>query len=61
MSDLTRPALHLVDDDAAELAALTAAVDEARKDQRTVSHAAMRDWLLELASGKFDAPAPTAK
>ena len=46
------------DDEAAELVALTAAVDAARADRRGVPHAEMRAWLLEIAAGNFDAPPP---
>ncbi|MDX2145723.1 MAG: hypothetical protein SFV19_20385 [Rhodospirillaceae bacterium] len=59
---MTHPARPLpdLDDDSAERAALQAAVDEARCDTRVVPHKAMRDWLLEVAEGKFDAPPPVS-
>jgi hypothetical protein len=48
-----------MDDDAAELAALTAAVAEADADPRpSVPHEKVRAWLLELANGNFTAPPP---
>jgi len=53
------PADH--DEEAAELAALTAAVKEARLDASSVPHAEMRAWLLEIAQGNFDAPPPIAR
>jgi hypothetical protein len=46
------------DDEAAELAALAKAVEEARADPRGIPHAEMRAWLLEIAAGNFDAPPP---
>jgi len=46
------------DEEAAELAALTAAVDAARADRRAVPHSEMRQWLLKIAAGEFDAPPP---
>jgi hypothetical protein len=47
-----------IDDDAAETAALAAAVAAARADRRGVPHEEMRAWLLEIAAGNFDAPPP---
>ena len=52
--------LPLDDDEAAELAALEAAVAEAQANPRSVPHAEVRAWLLRLAEGDFDAPRPTA-
>lgn len=52
------PEIDLRDEDAAELAALTAAVAAARADRRGVPHAEMRAWLLEIAAGNFDAVPP---
>lgn len=49
------------DEAAAELAALTAAVEKARANPRVVPHEDMRLWLLELAAGNFDAPPPVAR
>jgi len=60
MSDTAR-FLPDVDEDAAELAALTAAVAEARADTRSIPHFEVRAWLLEIAAGKFDAPKPVAR
>ena len=57
MSEPVRPFPDL-DDDAAETAALAAAVAEARADCRTVPHEEMRAWLLEIVAGDFDAPPP---
>lgn len=56
MSDQAGPSDE-VDDDAAELAALTAAVAAAEADPRPlIPHADVRTWLLEIAAGNFDAP-----
>jgi hypothetical protein len=52
---LPAPAL---DDEAAETAALVAAVAEARADPRAVPHDEMRAWLLRIAAGELDAPPP---
>lgn len=60
MTDAARP-LPDLDDEAAELAALTAAVEKARANKRGIPHAEMREWLLELAAGNFDAPPPVAR
>ncbi len=49
------------DDATAEAAGLEAAVSEARADPRTVLHADVRTWLLEIADGKFDVPPPEAR
>ncbi|MDR3516484.1 MAG: hypothetical protein P4M00_11740 [Azospirillaceae bacterium] len=49
------------DEDAAEAAALAAAVEKARANPRSVPHAEMRLWLLELAAGNFEAPPPVAR
>ena len=60
---MTEPARPLADpdDDAAELAALTAAVAESDADPRIIPHDEMCAWLLELANGNFDAPPPVAR
>ena len=50
-----------LDDDAAELAALAAAVAKARANKRGVPHEEMRVWLLELAAGNFDAQPPVVR
>ncbi|WP_145622569.1 hypothetical protein [Nitrospirillum viridazoti] len=57
-SELITP---LSDEEAAELAALTAAVAEARADHRGIPHSEVRAWLLEIAAGNFDAPRPTPR
>ena len=55
----TAPILtDIEDEEAAELAALAKAVEEARADPRGIPHAEMRAWLLEIAAGNFDAPPP---
>jgi Fe-S-cluster formation regulator IscX/YfhJ len=56
---MTSPAPLIDDDEAeAETRALAAAVAEADADPRTVAHDEVRTWLLRLAGGEFDAPAP---
>jgi len=60
MSQAARPIPELDDDDA-ELAALTAAVAEARANHRAIPHSRVRAWLLEIAAGNFDAPPPEAE
>jgi len=50
-----------MDDDMAESVALQAAVTESDADPRVIPHDNMRDWLLQLAAGKFDAPPPVAR
>ncbi|MDE1147603.1 MAG: hypothetical protein PW843_13455 [Azospirillaceae bacterium] len=57
----TLPTPGLEDEAAAELVALTAAVEKARQNKRGVPHSEMREWLLELAEGRFDAPPPKAR
>jgi hypothetical protein len=51
------------DDDAgtAALAALVAAVAEARADPRAIPHEEMQVWLLRLAAGELDAPPPAPR
>lgn len=47
------------DDEAeAERRAFEAAIAESDADPRTVPHEEVRDWLLHLANGEFDAPPP---
>lgn len=58
MSEVAEHLPDFDDDEAAELTALAAAVEEARADPRGVPHAEMRAWLLEIAAGNFDAPPP---
>ena len=57
----TASLLPLDDDEAAELAALEAAIAKADANPRSVPHAEVRAWLLRLAEGDFDAPWPTAR
>jgi hypothetical protein len=49
------------DEKSAELAALTAAVNKSRANKRGVPHAEMREWLLEIAAGNFDAKPPVSR
>ena len=49
------------DEEAAEVAALTAAVAEARAETKSIPHSEVRAWLLEVAEGNFDAPLPVAR
>lgn len=60
MNEPARPEPDM-DDDAAELAALQAAVAQSDADPRVIPHEKMRDWLLQLAAGKFDASPPVAR
>ena len=61
MTEPARPFSEL-DDDSAELAALTAAVAEAVADPRpSVPHEKVRAWLLEIANGNFKAPPPLSE
>ena len=53
--------LPLDDDEAAELAALEAAIAKAQADPRRIPHEEVRAWLLRLAEGDFDAPRPIAR
>jgi hypothetical protein len=55
----TTPPTDIVDD-AAEVAALAAAVAEAHLGVHGVSHAEMRTWLLKIAAGDFTAQPPAA-
>lgn len=56
MTDTVR---HLEDDeDTAEAQAIAAAIAESDADPRTVPHEQARLWLLRIANGEFDAPAP---
>jgi hypothetical protein len=49
------------DEEEAELAALTAAVNKSRANKLAVPHAEMREWLLEVAAGNFDAKPPESR
>ncbi len=55
------PVAPPLDDEAAELAALEAAIAKADANPRSVPHAEVRAWLLRLAEGDFDAPPPVAR
>ena len=56
---MTNPAPLIEDDEAeAEARALAAAIAESDADPRTAPHVEVRAWLLRLAQGEFDAPAP---
>jgi hypothetical protein len=57
MTQNTHPLVDF-DDDAAEATALAAAIAEARADPRGVDHADMRELLLKIAAGDFNAQAP---
>jgi hypothetical protein len=49
------------DEDEAELTSLTAAVNKSRANELGVPHAEMREWLLEIAAGNFDAKPPVSR
>jgi hypothetical protein len=49
------------DEAAAELAALAASVNKSRANALGVPHAEMRQWLLEIAAGNFDAKPPVSR
>lgn len=56
---MTQPAPLAEDDEsAAEAQALAAALALAEADPRRVPHEDVRNWLLRLAFGEFDAPPP---
>ncbi len=55
------PVPEIDDEEAAELAALAAAVEEARADPRSIPHSEVRKWLLEIAAGNFDAVPPVPR
>ena len=46
------------DEDEAEREALRRAIREAEADPRRVPHEEVRAWLLRIANGELDAPAP---
>ena len=50
-----------IDDDEAELGALSAAVAKARANRRGVSQEEMKAWLLRIAAGESDAPPPVVR
>jgi len=60
MSNARSPARDL-DEEAAELAALTEAVNKSRANTLGVPHAEMRQWLLEIAAGNFNAKPPVSR
>jgi hypothetical protein len=49
------------DEEAAEWAALTEAVNKSRANTLGIPHAEMREWLLEIAAGNFDAKPPVSR
>ena len=55
----TQQSVPDLNDDDAETAALTAAVEKARADRRQVPHEKVRAWLLRIADGDFAAEPPT--
>jgi len=60
---MNKPVLEVEidEEEAAELAALAAAVAEARADTRSIPHSEVRAWLLEIAEGNFNAKPPVAR
>jgi len=60
MSNALSP-LPEYDEESAELAAMTEAVDKSRANKLGVPHAEMRAWLLEIAAGNFDAKPPVSR
>jgi len=50
--------LPALEDEDAEIRALTKAVEAAEADPRRIPHEQVRAWLLRLANGEFDAPPP---
>jgi hypothetical protein len=60
MMDIPQTATELDDEDA-EAAALTAAVQAARAEPRAVPHKEMREWLLKVAAGDFASEPPTPR
>jgi hypothetical protein len=50
--------LMVDDEEAAEAAALAAAVADSDADPRVAPHDEVRAWLLRIAAGEFDAPPP---
>ncbi len=51
----------LIEDDRLEDEALAAAIAASDADPRSVPHAEVRQWLLRVASGEFDAVPPEAR
>jgi len=49
------------DDDQVETEAPIRAVEDARRDQRAVPRSEMREWLLRIEAGEFDAEPPTPR
>ncbi len=60
MSPVPSP-LQEFDEEAAELAALTTAVNKSRANKLGVPHTEMREWLLEIAAGNFDTKPPVSR
>jgi hypothetical protein len=60
MSTPAKPVPEM-DDEAAELEALKAAIAESDADPRFIPHEEMREWLLKLANGDFKAPPPVPR
>jgi len=58
MNDVPMP---LAEDEEAEASALKAAISKSRADLREVPHEEMREWLLKIAEGDFDATPPTPR
>jgi hypothetical protein len=50
-----------MDDAEADARALRAAIAASRADPRGVPHEEMREWLLKIAAGEFDAKPPTPR
>jgi len=60
MTDAAHP-LPDTDEADAEAVALKAAIAKSRADPREVPHEEMREWLLKIADGDFDAAPPVAR
>ena len=50
-----------LDDEEADAAAMSAAIEVARADRRGMSHAEMREWLLKVAAGDLAVEPPTPR
>lgn len=55
---MTDPAPLIDNEETGETRALAAAIAKSDADPRTATHDEVRAWLLRLAEGEFDAPAP---
>jgi toxin ParE1/3/4 len=60
MTDAAHP-LPDIDEADAEAVALKAAIAKSRADPREVPHEEMREWLLKIADGDFDATPPVPR